>query len=564
MFIRACVAVAGAVVVSAAQATPPQYPASDAGTIYLGAIADQDWGRPLGAGDLDGDGYDEVIVAASESWGGVTSRVYVIRGGSGVHGLGTIDLSVGSVDQVIIGAQLDDNLGSSIATGDVNNDTIDELLICASATDYSGRTDAGVAYLIYGGADFFDSPTRDLSSTGDWDVRFAGPVAYGDMGASLSFGGGDTHAAAIGNLNGDAYGDIALGVHLADGNANDTGRVYVVFGEPFASGTTLDLASSSHYDVVIYGDDEYDETGDFVVTGDVTGDGLDDLIIPNHYFSQYLFDSEGAVHIFRGRETWAMTYNLGTAPADITLLGYRKHDDLGESAAVGDFNNDDIMDLAASAPGADDGAFNDQIGEGFVYGLSGSTSYQTGTHTIDYATATPDFLLIGEYHESLGAETSTGDFNGDGYDDIAAAERFGGPESNGVVEVLWGREFLAGATFTANVDTDLRIVGAAQDRIGFSLSASDVNGDGLDEILFGTPFNNGYAGTVYIFTHVTSDADHDGDLDLADYAAMQVCGQGSGAGPLAGVCVLFDFDLDEDVDAADLLEFAARLDGPQP
>ena len=326
----------------------------------------------------------------------------------------------------------------------------------------------------------------------------------------------------------------------------------------------MDLASSSHYDVVIYGDDEYDETGDFVVTGDVTGDGLDDLIIPNHYFSQYLFDSEGAVHIFRGRGTWAMTYNLGTAPADIALLGYRKHDYLGQSAAVGDFNNDDIMDLAAAAPGADDGAFNDQIGEGFVYGLSGSTSYQTGTHTIDYATATPDFLLIGEYHESLGAETSTGDFNGDGYDDVAAAERFGGPQSNGVVEVLWGREFLAGATFTANVDTDLRIVGAAQDRIGFSLSASDVNGDGLDEILFGTPFNNGYTGTVYIFTHVTSDADHDGDVDLADCAEMQVCGQGSGVGPLAGVCVLFDFDLDEDVDAADLLEFAARLEGPQP
>jgi hypothetical protein len=558
------IAAAMLMLVSAAWATPPEYAASDAGTVYRGAISGQDWGRPLAAGDLDGDGYDEIIVAASESWGGVTSRVYIVRGGPGVHGLGFVDLSAGGVDQVIIGAAVDDNLGSSITTGDVNNDTVDDLLLCASSAGYAGRESAGIAYLIYGGADFFDSPTRDLSDSGAWDVRVAGPVEYGDMGACLSFGGGDTHAAAIGNLNGDAYGDLALGVHLADGAATQAGRVYIVFGTAFPSGTTLDLALSSDYGVVIYGDGTYDETGDFVLTADVTGDGFDDLIIPNHYFSQYLFDSEGAVHIFRGRVFWASSYNLRTAPADITLLGYRKHDDLGEAAAVGDFNNDGIADLAAAAPGADAGAFNDQIGDGFVYGLLGSTSYQTGTHTIDYATATPDFLFIGEYQEGLGAEVSAGDFNGDGFDDIAAAERFGGPQTNGVVEVLWGRAFAAGATFTANVDTDLRIVGAAQDRIGFALSASDTNGDGLDEILFGTPFNQGNRGTAYVFTHVTGDADHDGDVDLADFARMQVCGAGPGAGPLVGVCVQFDFDLDEDVDADDLSGLAAVLQGPHP
>ncbi len=484
-------------VVSPALATPPEYQAADAGTVFLSPVVDQDWGRPLAAGDLDGDGYDEVIVAASESWGSVISHVYIIRGGPGTHGQGLVDLTLGGVDQVVIGAQLDDNLGSSITTGDVNGDTIDDLLICASLADYSSRADAGIAYLIYGGAGFFDSPTRDLSTTSEWDVRIIGPVAAGDMGACLSFGGGDTHAAAIGNLSGDVYGDIVLGVHLADGNTDDTGRVYIVLGQSFATGTTLDLASSANYDVAIYGDDRYDETGDFVLTGDVTGDGLDDVIIPNHYFSQYLFDSEGAVHIFRGRTTWTTSYyNLGTTPADITLLGYRKYDDLGESAAVGDFNHDGIMDLATGAPGADAGVFDDQIGDGFVYGLLGSTSYQTGTHLIDYATATPDFLFIGEYQEGLGAETSAGDFNGDGYDDVAASERFGGPSSNGVVEVLWGRDFSPGATFTANVDSDLRIIGGAQDRIGFSLSASDTNNDGLDEILFGSPFSRSATATT--------------------------------------------------------------------
>ena len=168
---------------------------------------------------MDGDGYDEAIVAASESWGGLTSRVYVVRGAVDAHRRGVVDLSSNGIDQVIIAAQVDDNLGSSITTGDVNSDGIDDLLIVASGADYGGRTDAGIAYLIYGGAGFFASPTRDLGNTGNWDVRCVGPVAYGDMGASLSFGGGDTHAAAIGKLNDDGYGDIVLGVHLADGAA---------------------------------------------------------------------------------------------------------------------------------------------------------------------------------------------------------------------------------------------------------------------------------------------------------------------------------------------------------
>lgn len=497
---RLSCAVALVLATGAAFAEPLQLHNRDAGTTFLGAVAGQDWGRPLGAGDLDGDGYEDSIVAASEPYGGVSSQLYIVRGGHEAHRRGVRDLSSIGVDQVIMGAQLNDNLGSSIATGDLNTDGIDDLLVCASGFDVGGRADAGTAYVIYGGADFFASSTRDLAQTGNWDVRLVGPTAFGDMGASLTFGGGDTRAAAIGNFNGDAYGDIALGVHLARGSANAAGRVYVVFGEPFGSGITLDLAAGNDYDVVIYGDDEYDETGDFVLAGDITGDGLDDLIIPNQYHSQYLFDSEGAVHVFRGRENWNAAYRLAADPADITLLGHRKHDYLGQSAAVGDFNNDGITDLAAAAPGADAGAFDDQIGDGFVYGLLGSTDYQTGTHTIDFATANPDFLLIGDHQENLGAETSAGDFDGDGYDDIAASERFGGPQTNGIVEVLLGRDFAGNPTFQANENTDVRVVGDPQDRIGFSLSTSDVNGDGVREVFYGTPFSNNDAGTAYVLS----------------------------------------------------------------
>ncbi len=559
---KTCSVLAIGLAVGVALAQPLQRQANQAGTIYRGALAGQDWGRPLAAGDLDGDGCDEIIVGASKSWGGVLSHVYVLRGGPGTHGLGTIDLSTARIDQVILDATLDDNLGSSIATGDFNGDNIDDLLICASTAGYSGVEGRGIAYLIFGGPDFFDSAIRDLSENSNWDMRILGPVAGGDMGGRNLFGGLDAHGAAIGRINDDTYGDVVLGVHLANGGGSQSGRVYVMFGGPFPSGYTFNLALSSSYDVRIDGAGSYDELGTVVLTGDLTGDGIDELILPNEYASQGLFTSEGAVHIFRGRSSWQSLYSLAGQPADVTLLGWREDDLLGSAAAVGDFNNDGLADLAASAPGADAGAHNDQIGDGFVYGLLGSAAYQTGTYTIDYATATPDFLLIGEFQENLGAEVSAGDFNGDGIDDIAASERFGGPATNGVVEVLFGRDFEIGATFTANVDTDLHILGAPQDRIGFALATSNVNGDTLDEILFGTPFNNANHGTAYVFTHVSGDADHDADHDLLDFAAFQNCFTGESAGPLAGPCVLFDFDLDEDIDFADFVEFESLLAGP--
>jgi large repetitive protein len=561
--LKLCVLSAALFASGVAFAGPVQRQSTEAGTIFLGAIAGQDWGRPLIAGDLDGDGLDDIVVSASESWGGYISRVYVLRGGPKAHRRGTCDLSVGGVDQVILGAAVDDNLGSSIAVGDVNGDGIADLLLVASNASYGGLTSRGIAYLIYGGADFFDLSERDLSSSANWDVRFLGPVAWGDMGGYNAFGGLDAQGAAIGRLNNDAYGDVILGVHLSAGGATDSGRVYVIFGGALASGTTRDLSVTAQYNVRIDGKGEYDELGTAITTGDLTGDGMDELILGNQYYSKGLFTSEGAVHIYRGRKYWSNLLRLSTTPADITLLGAREDDELGTAVVVGDFNHDGLMDLAAAAPGADIGAFDDQIGDGIVYGLLGATAYQIHTYSFDYATATPDFRLVGEFQETLGDQLSVGDFNGDGFADIAASERFAGPDTNGVVEVWYGRVCSHGQTFTANVDTDLHIVGAPWDRIGFSLAASDVNGDGLDEILFGTPFNNNDAGTIYVLTNVTGDVDHDRDVDLADAARFQVCFIGPAPRIVPADFTLFDFDLDDTVGAADFARFEAVWTGPQ-
>ncbi len=548
-------------------AAPIERSGNDAGTIYQGAIADRDWGRPVAAGDLDGDGWDEIIVSASEVFGGVTSFVYVMRGGPNAADHGTIDLMAGGVDLTIAGAALDDNLGSSIAIGDVNGDQYNDLLICASGADAGPRASAGVAYLLYGGPSFFASATRNMAIIADWDVKIEGPVTGGDMGASLFFGGGDSEAAAIGKLNSDSFGDIVLGVHLANGAAGTAGRVYVVHGQAFTSGTTLSLANGAHYNTVILGKGSLDELGDVVKVGDLTGDGLDELIIPNRNYSQGVLDAEGAVLIFRGRPAWSSVINLGSSAADITLLGVNPYDNLGEDAAVGDFNGDGIMDLATAAPGANLGPPDINVNDGFIYGFLGSTSYQTGTFTIDYASASPDFLIRGESNQSMGAQFSAGDFNGDGYDDVAAGQRFGGPSVNGTIDIVFGRDFTAGQLFEVNVNTDVRIIGAPSDRIGFSMSAADVDSNGADEVVFGTPFNNGSfpnnAGTVYVFSIIDGDHDANGVVDLQDFAVYQQCASTpSIAIPPADECYVFDFLVDQNVDAADMEGFAEQLDGP--
>ncbi|GJM26408.1 MAG: hypothetical protein DHS20C16_28230 [Phycisphaerae bacterium] len=553
--------------ISSAIGAPIERASDDSGTIFKGAIADRDWGRPVASGDLDGDGWDEVIVAASEDFGDVMSHVYVMRGGPGAAQQGTIDLMLGGVDLTIDGAALNDNLGSSIAVGDVNGDTFNDLLICASGADASGRQRAGVAYLLYGGPTFFASATRDMSQTSDWDVKIEGPVAGGDMGGSLFFGGGDSEAAAIGKLNADAFGDMVLGVHLANGAASGAGRVYMILGKNFASGTTLSLLNGAHFDTLIYGKGSLDELGEMVKTGDLTGDGLDELIIPNRNYSQATLAAEGAVLIIRGRAVWPFSINLGTTAADITLLGVNSFDNLGEDAALGDFNGDGILDLASSAPGVNPGPPDNNINDGVIYGLFGANALQVGTITVDYASATPDFLIRGESNESMGAQIAAGDFNGDGYDDIAAGQRFGGPQTNGTIDIVFGRDFSANQTFDVNVDTDVRIVGAASDRIGFSMSVADVNGSGTDEVVFGTPFNNGsfpnIAGTAYVFSIIDGDYNADGVVDLFDFAVYQECASTpSIAVPPADACYVFDFLADQNVDAGDMEGFAAQLGGP--
>ena len=186
--------------------------------VYLiGASAGDLFGQSVsGAGDLNDDGYDDVVVGAPyDDAGGVNAgRAFVYFGGLEMDNL---------PDATYTGAAAGDAFGVSVSgAGDFNNDGIGDLMVGASLNN-AGGSDAGRSYIFFGGK----------NSDSIADVNLTGAAAGDRFGCSVS---------RIGDQNGDGYGDVAVGAYLNDAGGRDAGRVYVYsMNEPVIPGV-LDVA----------------------------------------------------------------------------------------------------------------------------------------------------------------------------------------------------------------------------------------------------------------------------------------------------------------------------------
>jgi len=407
------------------------------------------------AGDINGDGFDDILVGAhlNGEGGGSAGSAYIFFGATNLSG--TKSLGQGASADVTILGKIGDRLGQNVSgAGDINGDGFDDIIVAAHLNDDGGTDDEGAVYIFFGASDL--SGTKSLGGAQSADVTILGKAANDFLGNGVS---------GAGDINGDGFDDIVVGAPFNDdgaggiGGVNDNeGAAYIFFGASNLSGTKS-LGKGASADVTILGKAASDFLGRNVSgAGDINGDGFDDSFLGAYGYDISGTNQEGAAYIFFGASNLSGTKSLGEVQsADVTILGKAASDQLGRNVSgAGDINDDGYDDIIVGAARNDDGGSNN---EGAAYIFFGSTTL-SGTKD----TGSADVTFLGKAAgDQLGRGVSgLGDVNADGIPDVIMGARYnndGGSNNEGAAYIFFGSTTLSGTKDTGSADEDVRILG---------------------------------------------------------------------------------------------------------
>lgn len=444
-------------------------------------------GNTIATGDFDNDGFDDTAIGApgEDVQGKVNSGfVNVIHGSASGPNKNRQRQLYQSGGGISGGLEVGDYFGSSLASGDFDNDGYADLAFGTPSEAVGSSDNAGTVHVVYGSASGLNLSDQQIFYQGDGGLT--GGMEAGDMvGATL----------AVGDFNNDGRDDLAIGAPGEGvGSAQSAGVVNVIFG----SGSGLTTAAQQQLyqgsGVLVESSEAFDYLGSALAAGDFNDDGRDDLAIgvmgEDHTVSGSTMYEAGSVIMISGSNT-----GLNNADQQLLFQGagglegaIEPYDYTGASLAVGDFDNDTNDDLAIGSPGEtasrarSAGLVNVIFGDGTGLDMATQQRLYQGAGGLKGATETSDFV---------GNALSAGDYNGDNFDDLAIAspgEGVLGRAGAGALNVVNGSA--SGITLTGQKQLYQASGGLggsleANDYVGSALFSGNINNDGFMDLIIG-------------------------------------------------------------------------------